>query len=361
MKRRTKLRGNFANPNDIVGTMDTLPPPSPAITKLEQTPWVRVVIVNYNAGDLLAKTIDALALQTMADFEAVIIDNASSDKSIDNLHLPDSRFQVLSAGGNLGFAAGCNLGARDSATPWLAMLNPDAVPAADWLAALQTATQNNPLAAVFGSTQLMADCPSILDGAGDNYSIFGIAWRGGYGASADLIKNDILVFSPCAAAALYRRDVFETVGGFAEGFFCYLEDVDLGFRLRLAGHMTLQVAAARVMHAGSAIAGRHSPFTLYHSARNGIYLILRCMPLPLLALTLPLYLAAQVWLMMRMGGRSAAWSRIRGVIHGLRAVPHLLAQRHRIQHNRHISIRDIATLLVWDPRKLSRRRIVPLD
>jgi len=107
------------------------------------------------------------------------------------------------------------------------------------------------------------------------------------------------VFSPCAAAALYRRDTFEAAGGFAESFFCYLEDVDLGFRLWLAGHQIVQVGDARVSHAGSAISGRTSAFTVYHSARNGIVLLLRCMPSPLLALALPLHLLAQLWLTAR--------------------------------------------------------------
>ena len=75
-------------------------------------PWGRVVIVNYNGGDYLVRAVAALARQSMADFEAVIVDNASSDGSADTLILPDWRFRLVRAGGNLGFAAGCNLGAR---------------------------------------------------------------------------------------------------------------------------------------------------------------------------------------------------------------------------------------------------------
>ncbi|TAN55856.1 MAG: glycosyltransferase, partial [Magnetospirillum sp.] len=176
--------------------------------------WVRVVIVNYNGGDLLGAVVDGLARQTMADFDAVIVDNGSGDGSVERLSLPDRRFRIIHAGGNLGFAAGCNRGAAGAASPWLAMLNPDAVPAPNWLERLRAATGRHPEAACFGSTQLMADDPSRLDGAGDNYSIFGIAWRGGYGAPATLVTGDIAVFSPCAAAALYRRDVFMAAGGF---------------------------------------------------------------------------------------------------------------------------------------------------
>lgn len=317
--------------------------------------WVRVVIVNYNAGDLLTAAVDALARQTMIDFEVVIVDNASSDGSIDRLNLPDERFRVLAAGANLGFAAGCNLGAAGAGTPWLAMLNPDAVPAPGWLSALRDATLRHPAVTMFGSTQLMASAPTVLDGAGDNYSIFGIAWRGGHGASSELVAGDAHVFSPCAAAALYRRDAFEAAGGFAESFFCYLEDVDLGFRLRLAGHRAVQVAKACVLHAGSAIAGRHSAFTLRHSARNGVLVIIRCLPLPLLLLSLPLYLLAQVWLM----GRTPGWgARFAGVWSGLAAIPAAWPGRQAIQRGSRMRLMDVARLLVWDPRRIQRRDIV---
>ena len=78
----------------------------------EQAPWVRIVIVNYNAGALLQACIDALAIQTRRAFEAVIVDNASTNPPIADLKLPDQRFTIVHAGGNIGFAAASNLGAR---------------------------------------------------------------------------------------------------------------------------------------------------------------------------------------------------------------------------------------------------------
>jgi len=317
-------------------------------------PWVRVVVVNYDGGDLLAAAIAGLASQTDSAFEAVVVDNASTDGSIDRLALPDPRFRVVHAGANIGFAAGCNLGARGAATPWLAMLNPDAVPAPGWLAAIRQAVDRYPDVAMFGSTQLSAADARLLDGAGDAYSILGIAWRGGFGAPAAQVTADMPAFSPCAAAAFYRRDAFAAAGGFAEPFFCYLEDVDLAFRLRLAGHRAIQVAAARVAHAGSGIAGRHSAFTIRHSARNGVWLLARCMPVPLLPLALPLYLAAQLWLAARMP--DCAPARMRGLAQGLAALPRRLAERRTIR--RRLGWLAVARLLVWDPRKVSRRAIV---
>jgi len=317
-------------------------------------PWVRVVIVDYNSGPLLAQTLAALARQTEPDFEAVVVDNASAGGPADASALPDSRFRLLPAGANLGFAAGCNLGARGCQAPWLAMLNPDAVPEPGWLAALQRATLRHPAAAAFGSTQIDAADPCTLDGAGDCYSIYGIAWRGGHGASVQQIQNDFRVFSPCAAAALSRRGVFESAGGFAEPFFCYLEDVDLGFRLNLLGYESIQVADARVRHTGGASSGgKASPFALSHVLRNSLWVVLRCMPFPLLLSAL----AWQLRNVLRAGPRAL---RLQALRDGLAPLPALLRQRRAIQAGRRISVSALARLLVWNPGLVGRLAIVPL-
>lgn len=324
----------------------------------DRPPWVRIVIVAFNPGGWLADCVAGLARQDDADFEAVIVDNGCTDGSVTALALPDARFRILSPGRNLGFAAGSNLGAAGARTDYLAMLNPDAVPDAGWLRAMRQASLAHPDIVMFGSTQCMADAPDRLDGAGDCYSIFGIAWRGGYGGPVAQVTRDIESFSPCAAGALYRRDAFEAVGGFAEGFFCYLEDVDLGFRLRLAGGRGRQLARARLRHAGSVSTGRDSAFTLYHSARNGLFLLLRCMPIPLLMLALPLYLLAQFWLCLRRPDTTGP--RLRGLAHGIQALPGVWRQRVPVARSRRIGWRDVASLLVWNPSKVSARAIVPL-
>ena len=163
------------------------------------------------------------------------------------------------------------------------------------------------------------------------------------------------MFSPCAAAALYRRDPFVAAGGFAEDFFCYLEDVDLGFRLRQQGYPVSQVAAARVIHAGSASTGRHSRFTLFHATRNGLFLMGRCLPLPLLLLAVPLFLAAQLMLMIQTPHPAA---RLAGLAAGLTAGRRLRRQRRALRRINRLSLAATAALLVWNPGHLRRRALV---
>jgi N-acetylglucosaminyl-diphospho-decaprenol L-rhamnosyltransferase len=155
-----------------------------------EAPWARVIVVTYNAGPLLQLCIDALAAQTFRQFEAVIIDNASRDGSIEALRLPDERFRVTRAFANLGFAAANNLAASDCQAEFIATLNPDAAPRETWLEELRCASLRHPGAGMFGSTQIDARWPDRVDGFGDVYSIFGTAWRGASGAGVATLPDD---------------------------------------------------------------------------------------------------------------------------------------------------------------------------
>jgi len=319
-------------------------------------PFATVVIVAYNSGDLLQACVDALAAQTLRDFEAIIVDNASADGSVERLHLPDARFRIIAAGKNLGFAAGNNLAFEEAKGPWIATLNPDATPAPDWLAALKRATERYPTAAMFGSTQIDAADPRRLDGCGDAYSFLGMSWRGLHGRSVELLPPVGETFGPCAAAALYRRDVLEEVGGFDAAFFCYCEDVDLAFRIRLMGGVCIQTPDAVVRHVGSAISGRDSYFTLFHSARNRVWLMLKNLPWPLLALLLPIhlsYMALTLWRHRndRPDYVSVTYAGLRAAFANLR--PALNARR-LIQKRRRVSTAAVARMICWNPRKLWR-------
>jgi GT2 family glycosyltransferase len=319
---------------------------------IAESPWVRIVIVNYNAGPLLQACVDALAVQTMPAFEAVVVDNASSLHPIADLRIPDNRFRVQHAGENIGFAAATNFGARGTVCPWLISLNPDTCPRPDWLGELRTATERCPWARLFGSTQLNMRHAQIVDGFGDMLSAYGTAWRSGKGQSVDALPEvDCEVFSPCAAAALYAREPFECAGGFDESFFCYLEDVDLGFRLRLRGERCVQVRRAEVLHAGSAITGHLSEFSVFHSFRNRIWLFAKNMPSLLLVPTLALQSAAIVLSLARPLARGYRQAAMKGVWAGIRGLPDALRRRTRIQRQRVKSTWDIAQMLVWNPLK----------
>lgn len=307
---------------------------------------ISVIVVNYNAGAYLKRCLDTLASQTFQDFEILLADNGSTDGS---LSFADGRARILRLGRNMGFAAANNAAARVAQGRWLGFLNPDAFPEPDWLANLDKATRFWPRAAAFGSTQLMADDPARLDGAGDAYFAAGLPWRRGYGIPRKDVPLAIETFSVCAAAALYRRDVFEALGGFDERYFCFCEDVDLGFRLRLAGEGCLQVTEAVVHHVGGGVAGVQSAFARYHGTRNLIWTFVKDVPGWLFWLLLPAHAAALAILAAKAIFRGDADPVVRGIRDALCGLGPVIADRRTLQRARRASVWTVARAFTWSP------------
>jgi GT2 family glycosyltransferase len=320
----------------------------------DQTAAVQVIVVAWNSGVHLQRCLDALAAQTFTDWEAVVWDNASTDGAVDRLRPPPNT-EIVRSPDNLGFAAANNRAAERSGSRWIALLNPDAFPEPDWLERL-VATGERWNAESVASLQLDDADPAILDGAGDNMSIFGIGWRGGYGyPRATAPTEEAEVFSACGAAALYRRDAWAPLGGFDERFFAYFEDVDLGFRLRNRGGRTILSPDAVVRHVGSASSGTVSGFAERHGTRNRLWTVVRDMPLLLMPIAVPLHLAATAFVLVRSPDPVSRQARIAGLREGLRGLGPYLAERGRWRACRPLAI---ARALAWSPLAVRRRRPV---
>ena len=308
---------------------------------------VAIIIVNWNSWELLARCLRALALQTCQDFSVTIIDNASTVPMPEHLLADYPWAKLVFNSHNTGFAAANNLAVlqHTEQTDWIALLNPDAFPEPDWLAQLLAATVAHPDCAVFASRQLSAGDPSRLDGDGDTYHMSGRAWREGHSFKVPPNSPAVAdVFSPCAAAGLYRRSAFVEVGGFDEDFFCYFEDVDLGFRLQLAGYGCCLITTAVVHHLGSSTTGgRHGDFAVYHGHRNLVWTYFKNMPGILFWVFLPLHLAINLVTLVHHGRRPALILRSkRDALFGL---PAMLKKRRLIQRHRRTSIRSFWRIL----------------
>lgn len=305
--------------------------------------WIRIVIVDYKSGPHLQTCVNALLAQTFTDFEVVIVDNACPEGAASKLVNLDARFHILEAGENLGFAGGCNLGVEGTKThsetrcktPWIAMLNPDAFPNPDWLHHLHQAQQAYPDVSIFSTTLLSAENPDILDGFGDVLSIYGIAWRGGGEAPLSCAgQEDVYVFGPCGAAAMYRTEIFRQAGGFDTDFFCYIEDVDLAWRLHQRGEKCVQVRGALCAHIGSVSTAANPEFRYYHTARNTIWMIVKCAPLWFLPLMLGLNMVSHIYLYKGRARRGEARAWFCGFRHGIYGLPKFLKKRKPLAHQR---------------------------
>ncbi|MFN2470669.1 MAG: glycosyltransferase family 2 protein [Gaiellaceae bacterium] len=308
---------------------------------------IAVVIVNWNGGELLARALAAVDGQTLRPQRVIVVDNASTDGSADDLesHYPGA--QVVRLNENAGFARANNVGAATAADcDWLALLNPDAFPEPDWLERLSAAALEHPDYSAFGSCLLLADDPLRYDGTGDVYHVSGLAFRRDHGRMIARVRRPTAeVFAPSGAAAMFRADAFRAAGGFDETYFAYLEDVDLAFRLRLAGERCLFVADAVVHHVGSAIAGRTSDFTIFHSQRNLIWTYAKNMPSPFVWLYLPQHLLVNAAAVLGYALRGQGRVVLRSKRAALRSLGSVLRERRQLQADRVVGAGELRRLM----------------
>ncbi len=303
-------------------------------------------MVTLNPGGYLEENAAALARLTLKPRRVIVIDNGSTDGAVEALSARHPDVEVVRTGRNLGFAAGNNEGVRRAeGCEWVALLNVDAFPEPGWLVELVAAARQQGDCSVIGSRLVRAGAPGELDGTGDVYHVSGLAWRRDYRVPVDQGARAGEVFSVCAAAAMYRRDTFLAAGGFDERFFCYFEDTDLAFRLRLQGHRLWYEPRSVAHHVGSGTAGADSDFTIYHSHRNLVWTYTKNMPGALFWLYLPQHLLLNLL--------SVGWFSIRGQWRAIlaakrdamRGLPRALRERREIQAGRRIEGRELLPLM----------------
>lgn len=321
---------------------------------------VTVVIVNFNGGANVLRCLESLARQTTPPERIILIDNSSGDDSLAACRAlvaaePSlaSRTTVDALHENVGFAAACNRGLAAADTPLVALLNPDAFPEPGWLGALLAAAAAHPESAAFGSRQMQAGRPGVLDGIGDRWHVSGLAWREGHGRPlrpADLEAREI--FSPCAAAALYRRTEALAAGGFDEDYFCFGEDVDLGFRLRLAGHAIRYVPEAVVEHVGGA--SSEGRLATYLGHRNLLWTLVKNTPGPLLPAALLAHLSQSIFLGVLLGSRGRGGAFARAKWDALAGLGKFWRKRRGVQASRRVSTWQILRRLDFAPVRRGR-------
>ena len=218
-----------------------------------RAPALSVVIVNWNSRDDVLAAVRSLRCQTDPDLEIIVVDNGSTDGSAEALADTFPGVQIVHAGGNVGFAEGCNRGIEASHGEWVFLLNNDAIAEPDCVAELRRA------AAVAPRDVGMVQPLVVFQASPDHVNSTGIqVYRAGHAIDRHLAlpveaaRGAGDPFCATAGAALYRRSMLERVrlptGYMSRDFFMYYEDVDLGWRCRLAGYRAIYVERARVRH-----------------------------------------------------------------------------------------------------------------
>jgi GT2 family glycosyltransferase len=275
-----------------------------------------------------------------------VVDNGSGDGTAEVVRELAPPARVIDAGSNLGFAAGSNRGAALASGELLVFLNPDATPAAGFRTAIERPLANEETRALSAWQGLVTAAGGrVVNTRGGVVHFTGIAWAGG--AGEDLAAERAFGEPGFASGACLAipRALFETIGGFAEEFFLYHEDVDLSLRVRLAGGRLGVEPEARVDHEYEFEKGALKWRRL---ERNRWATLIRTYPTALLALIAPALLVTELALVpiSLSGGwlaqKAASWMDL------VRWMPGLLRQRRRIQAARSIGASEFARALVPD-------------
>lgn len=315
-------------------------------TKSGLSPTVSIIIVNWNGAQYLPRCLDTIASQTFTDYEIIVVDNASSDHSVDDLENRLPGVRVIRLSQNVGFAAANNKGAHLARGRWLALLNNDAYPEPYWLEKILDAAKHYSEFSFFASHMMQADGEGLIDGTGDVYHVSGLAWHRNY-SQHEVQANPEMgeVFSPCAAAAVYDRKAFLDVDGFDEQYVSHHEDVDLGFRLRLRGLRCLYVPDAVVEHVGSASYGKVSDLTVYHVHRNLVWCFFSNMPGHLFWIYLPAHIVANLVFLVYYSLRGQGKVIWRAKLDALRSLPLALRKRREAQKTRRVDSDEISKVM----------------
>jgi GT2 family glycosyltransferase len=308
---------------------------------------ISVIIPNWNGQEHLSVCLEALACQTLDDFETIVVDNASVDGSVAFIRQAHPEVQIIELPTNRGFTGACNAGIAQSHGEFIVLLNNDTEADPNWLTAVVDTFARHPEAGIVASKMLLFDHRDVFHTAGDFYRTDGIPGnRGVWQQDCGQFDEETYVFSACGGAAAYRRAMLDEIGVLDEGYFYSCEDVDLAWRAQLAGWRAVYTPDAIVYHKLSATGGGAT--ASFYDGRNFLYLIAKNYPATLLKKNWPSILAAQIRIArdaLRAWRGQAARARLRGMVAGLFTLHRMLGKRRQVQATRKVSDEFLESIL----------------
>lgn len=261
---------------------------------------VAIVIVNWNGKKFLNDCLNAVCAQTYQNFDVYFVDNGSSDNSVDFVKDNFLKIKIIQLKCNTGFAKGNNEGIKevfkDQGVDFIVCLNNDTIVDVNWLEELVKTVENDGKIGAVSSKAYFEDKITIQNAGLEFYKALQVNKKGGISIGFGLtdleapwLSNDVEIFAAGGVAPLYRKDVLEKIYQrdgeiFDEDFFAYVEDYDLGFRIRSLGYKSFLSANAKLIHLHSRTGGSASPFKAYYCERNSILTAIKNLSLIDLAL-----------------------------------------------------------------------------
>jgi GT2 family glycosyltransferase len=310
-------------------------------------PLLSIIIPHYNAKAYLSPCLEALERQSYSHLEIILVDNGSSDGSVELTRHNYPQVKIVELGHNLGLTGAINRGVAQASGEIVVALNNDTEVAPDWAQALVDVLQAYPDAGIVASKMLLFDERDKLHSAGDGFGTDGIPInRGVWQQDTGQFDSDRYIFGGCGGAVAYRRDMLADIGLFDEELFMYLEDVDLNWRAQLAGYRVVFAPRAVVYHHLSASGG--GVVASYYTGRNTIFVLAKDLPGSIFWRYWRRIIGAQMRIAieaLRAWRGEAARARLRGQLAGVWGLPKWLAKRHLVQQKKRVSDAYLESLL----------------
>ncbi len=216
----------------------------------EALPKVEVIIVNYNGIKYIENCLSSLLKTDYPVFSITVVDNGSTDGSLQIIEDRYPSVKVIKNNENLGFGIANDIAIQATEAQYIALLNNDTLVTSNWLQPLVKALLFNRDVAAASSKLLFIDKPNVINNAGGGMSLAGFGYdRGIHHPDGEVFSRPSECLFPSGAACVIKKEAYLRVGGFDKSFFMYHEDVDLGWRLWLYGYRVLYIPQSVVYHA----------------------------------------------------------------------------------------------------------------
>lgn len=304
------------------------------------TPDISVVVVAYDSGGALLRCLASIDHEEEGVLEVIIVNNGLWGDEL-KIAAQSRRVRLVSPGRNIGFAAGCNLGAAHARGETLVFLNPDTIAATGAIRRLAETLEDDSVAIAMARLRLLYE-PELLNSSGTVVHISGLGWAGGFAEDAESAGQPTDVAAPSGAAMAIRASAFRRLGGFRPEFFMYHEDQELGWRVQMIGKRVVMNPNADVYHDYEF--DRH-PRKRYFLERNRLAFLSLTFSLRTLVVLAPVLLATELGMCALAARQGWLRDKLRGSLWCARNVRRLLRLRRENQALRTVRDRELVRVL----------------
>lgn len=237
-----------------------------------------VVIPNWNGKELLKVSLPSIQKQSLKNFEVIIVDNGSTDGSVEYIKKNFPDFKVIQLEKNIGFSPAVNIGIKVAKGDYVILINNDTKVEREALFYLVKAAKDHPGVGMVAAKMIQFYNPKLLDSAGDYIEVVGHADNIGRDQPIESFNNPGFIFLVTGGGGLFKRQMLDKIGLLNDDYFAYFEDVDLSLRAQLAGYKAWFEPKAVIYHRHKATSNRNKPFTEYLQFRNMTMTIIRDFP-----------------------------------------------------------------------------------